>query len=872
MPLEFAHPKWLMALLLLLVLVWGSRYTLVDFPAVQRRISLVLRGTILVLLVFVLAGTHCRTRSSEQGIVFLFDQSRSIGPAETEKGLDYLQAVRDRLPRKKREPLVLPFASTPGVPCPLSVFLERAGDERDKRSWRDGTDPEAALEVALSLVPSGFLPHIVVLSDGRETAGNLLATAAEREVAISTVLLGDSREPEVYLAALELPSQVRRGEPFHLDIHIRSNVRAEGTVTLRRDSTVLVEEKKKLEIGENVFRFKQSVEEPGETEFSASVQTDPDTIQGNNRATRLLSVVGSPRVLVLERDPDSIRYFVSSLREQAIAVQVRTPEDMPETPEDWNRFDAVILSNVPATDWTLDRMDLIRTYLLDSGGGVIMLGGEHSFGLGGYHKTPIEEILPVRCDFEQEKEKPALAMALVIDRSGSMGGQKMELAKDAAKSAIELLSPKDFATIIAFDHESHLVRPMQSLSEKKSILSGIATIEAAGGTNLYPALEEAREQLIPVAAKLKHVILLTDGHSAPGDFEGIVRRMVDHLITVSTIGVGEADNELLEIIAALGKGRHYACEDPREIPQIFAMETVTAGKSALQEIPFVPVLIKPTEVLSEIAPDSFPPLLGFVMTRSKPTASLILATDTGDPLLAWWQYGLGVSVAFTSDVKSRWGAEWLTWPDYAKFWTQVVRHAMRKQGPLGTEFRVRQDGKNVRFFLDLFDRADRFVDQASGLVEFVFPDGSRRVIPLSPSAPGRYEGTWDDFGALVTDRDERQAVPGIGRSIPPGLYRFRTLLKLEDRILVDRTRALAIDYPEEWALRPVDEGFLKTLAESTGGRYRPSPEELLHEDTYRTVERFVPLRNWFLALAAIFLVFDVLFRRIDLTRFLEGRR
>ena len=187
-------------------------------------------------------------------------------------------------------------------------------------------------------------------------------------------------------------------------------------------------------------------------------------------------------------------------------------------------------------------------------------------------------------------------------------------------------------------------------------------------------------------AKLKHVIILTDGISAArrlrGDRPGDGRRP-DHLSRRWRWGATPIQH-LLEEIARLGNGRFYVADDPAQVPQIFAKETVTASKSAINEQPFSPAVVRPTQVLSEIRLDEAPFLLGYVVTRPKPTAEVILATESGDPLLAWWRYGLGMSVAFTSDAKARWAAEWLSWPQFGQFWAQVVRHALRKAEAKGT--------------------------------------------------------------------------------------------------------------------------------------------------------------------------------------------
>jgi uncharacterized membrane protein len=543
---------------------------------------------------------------------------------------------------------------------------------------------------------------------------------------------------------------------------------------------------------------------------------------------------------------------------------------MPDSLADLQNYELLILSNVPATALTHRQMEIARTYVQDLGGGLIMLGGDQSFGLGGYYKTVLEEILPVRSDFEKEKEKPSLAMILVIDKSGSMGGEKMEMAKEAAKSAVELLGPSDKIGVIAFEGDTFWVSDVQSASAKGKVLDDISRVEAGGGTVMYPAMEEAFNALQGTVAKLKHVIILTDGISAPGDFDGISQSMAAARITVSTVGVGDdADNRLLEEIARVGQGRHYVATDPASLPQIFAKETVTASKSAINEQPFIPQLVRPTQALADINVEASPFLLGYVMTRPKPTGELILASEKGDPLLAWWRYGLGMTVAFTSDAKSRWAAEWLTWPGYSKFWAQVIRHAMRKQEARGIVVQVEPkttgdtaaltsergtdlksvppsqsnpSNRKALVTVDAIDPAGRFLNQAETELTVIDPHLGNHKVVMTQTAPGRYVA---EFATPVS-----------------GAYHLELTQKHQGKVLYQQSRGLMIGYADELRLRPTNEDLLKSIAQVSGGKYDPSPEDIF-APTDLTAPRATPMWPYLVMLALSIFVIDVALRRID---------
>ena len=825
MSLESTEPHYLIGLALILLLIGAYRHSLVDFSRRQRLFSLAIRTIILSLIVFALAGLTIIQPTHQTMIVLLADQSRSIDSAAAKVRDQFIEQCRQTIPPEYFGGVVA-FGTA------------------------DSTDIAAAFPSTLAKIPPNYVPHLVLISDGNETRGDLLATAARSGAIVSAIALPSSSDPEVQVADFKMPQHVRQGEPFYLDVVIQSNIDTEAVLSIFTGPFKLLEESKSLRIGENVFRFRQTMDNQRQQEFTVTVNARQDTILDNNRLTGLVFAEGKPRVLIVESEPRTIRDLASALRAQEVTVEVRPSEGFPKTLEDFNNFEAVILSNVPATALSNNQMNLLRFYVSDLGGGLMMLGGDQSFGLGGYHKTPVEEILPVQCDFKKEQEKPSLAMALVIDRSGSMGGQKMELAKDAAKAAVELLTPQDFVSVIAFDHEPYVISPMQSTAITSSILSAISTIEAAGGTSIHPALVEGYEQLRRIPARLKHVILLTDGFSAPGDFEGITRQFAQDQMTVSTIGVGESDNNLLQMIAEIGRGRHYACDDPQSIPQIFAKETITASKSAIREAPFMPIQITATTVLRQIDMDSAPPLLGYVITKPKPTAQFILATETGDPLLMWWRFGLGQTIAFTSDAKSLWGAEWIAWEHYGKFWTQVIRHAMR-QSAKGSLLEIEPYAGRLRVALDARDEAERFINEATGTATLIRPDLSKEEWALHQTAPGRYE---------VAIQIETTPLEEFQHSV----YFMQTELKLGGKVVGNQSRSVMARYLDELRIRPTNDTLLRQVAELTGGSYNASAEEIAQWQTSRTASQVVPLWSWLLTIAAILYVLDVLLRRVEI--------
>jgi Ca-activated chloride channel homolog len=737
------------------------------------------------------------------------------------------------------------------------------GTEQNKID-RSGTNIAAAIEAAAAAMPPDYVPRIVLLTDGNQTSGDALqaalATANRHQrrepIPITTVPLPTRDDPEVQLSAVRVPAEVRAGEPFHVEVIVDANHEDEGRIEVFRGGHKVLSERKRVTKGENRFRFPQSIQTERLAEYAARIsEFTQDTLLDNNSDSGLVFTSGTPRVLLIDSDPKQTQHLVLALQQEGIQVDARPPQGLPEDLSDLQNYELLALSNVPATALTQRQMELARTYVQDLGGGFLMLGGDQSFGLGGYFKTTLEDILPVRSDFEKDQEKPSLAMVLVIDRSGSMAGDKLEMAKAAGRAAAELLTAKDQLGVIVFDEAFAWTSEFQSAANQGRILDDIAGITIGGGTSMYPAMEEAHQTLTNAVAKLKHVIVLTDGISSPGDFEGLAQNMAAARITCSTVGVGDgAANELLATIARIAQGRHFVATNPSSLPQIFAKETLTASKAAVKEEPFLPQVMRPTSALAGIDFDSVPFLLGYVLTKPKATCELILASEQGDPLLAWWRYGLGTSVAFTSDANSRWAAEWLTWPEFSKFWAQVVRHAMRKNDAKGVTVEIQQRDRHSTITLDAIDASGRFLNQADGELTLIDPRFGQFKLPLPQIAPGRY----------VAEFETPQA----------GAYHLHVSQKSahDGPLLHQQSRGLSVRCSDELRLRPTNVELLKQVADATGGRFSPSASELFQRDIVgnahlagmrHDVQQTQPLGQKVLMLALVLFVADVALRRID---------
>ncbi len=839
MRVEWAEP-WMLLLAALGFFVWrwqvGSPSPLVGW---RRRVSAGLRLAILVCLVVALAEPRWFARTTLGHVTWLVDVSRSVG----EGGRDAARKLAEAAgagPAGTSQSWVS-FAGRAVASPDEEAALEVATAEVDG----DATDLAGAVQLAVATFPPDRTRTVVLVSDGVETAGDLAAQAAALRAAgvrVFSVPVRDRDQPEVVVRGVEAPSEVAEGEPFYVRGTIHSNRETAAEVDVFRDGVRVGTREVRLRRGVNTFETTQTVRGERTTEVAMVVRAEGDTLADNNQGAAQVRSSGSAKALILADDPDRARHLARALKSEGILLDVRPVTGVPTDLGELQNYDLVAIDNLPATDLSMRQMEILAAYVRDFGGGLLMLGGENSFGLGGYHRTPIEEVLPVRCDFQKEKETPSLGMVLVIDRSGSMGGDKIEMAKSAARAAVTLLSPRDYAGVAAFDNEAFWVADFQSAAGMAAIEQQISTLEAGGGTNMAPGMELALDALRLSSAKLKHVILLTDGISTPGPFEELAAQMVAERITLSTVAVGSgADAELLESLARRGNGRYYATDAPENIPQIFTRETMTASKSAIQDLPFLPVVARPAEFLSGIDFDSAPFLLGYVTTRAKPTAEQWLVTESGEPLLTTWRYGLGRVGAFASDARNRWGVEWLSWPQYGTFWAQTFRHLMRPGDLSGLPVTMTEEDGGWRLSVDAVDAVGRFLDGADAEAAVVGPTGDVRKVALERTAPGKLTGWWP-----ATER---------------GGYHAQITLEDANGPRGSQYVSGTIGYPRELLLEPPNVGLLGDVAAATGGKPDPDAADLFSKHPFALAAE-KELWPWCVGMALLLFVFDVAVRRL----------
>ncbi|HOU40364.1 MAG TPA: VWA domain-containing protein [Promineifilum sp.] len=881
--MSFTTPAALLLLLVLPAVAWLVWPTQPRRTAARPRprsgwLGLALRLLILALLILSLAGAQLVRAVDDLAVVFLVDASDSMSRESAAAAEAFVrEAVGDMGP-DDRAAVVL-FGANALVEQPLRHFGS-AGDLPPFASQpgRLNTNLAEALRLSLALLPAGTARRVVVLSDGAATTGDTPAAArlaAAAGVSIDTVYLPrPAAINEVILRDVVAPARVGQGETFRLEIAAESTTATTATLRVLGDEAVVYEEEVQLQPGANNFVVRLGAATPAFARYRVQLAPAPaaDTFPQNNELAAFTEITGQPRVLLVaavpaEDAPDEAAQLAAALAASGLTVERTTPAELSPALDDLADYAGVFLVNVNARDLSLRKMAALQAYVRDLGGGLTAIGGPDSFGMGGYFATPLEEALPVDMQIHDEERFPSVSLVLVIDRSGSMtaeegGVMKIQLAAEGAVRALELLNPGDEMTLIPVDEAADdIIGPVTTADRDSAIAQMRALGAGGGGIFVRTGLQAAAGVLASSDREVKHIVVLADGADAE-EKEGVpelIGELTAQGITVSMVSIGQGpDTPWLRQMAELGNGRFHLTNEAANLPQIFTQETAAIQRSYLVEERFFPAQVASSPILAGIR--ETPALYGYVATSAKATAQVALETPRADPLLALWQYGLGRSLAWTSDATGRWAQDWVRWGGFATFWNQAARWTFGNRGAGGLAASVRLDGERARLTVDAQDTGGAFLNDLTLSANVVSPSGETQTVALAPVAPGRYEGAFTPategayFIGVGTTADGQQtaADPAAG-----GLQ---------------TTAGWVLGYSPEYAALSSDPALLASLAAQTGGRALapagaggPGPA-VVFDHNLDAAPAGQPLWPWLTLAAALLLPLDVAARRLQLTR------
>jgi Ca-activated chloride channel homolog len=885
--LRFDHPEFLLLGLVLVPLLWFGWHALQTTDRLRRWTSLGLRTVLMLALTIVLAGPHKSKTHDHITVIGVLDISGSVqrfgnlpplseivkpdshtteqnqtepDAASHRSNIAYLRQWF-RLATRIKEPddrfgLVVFDGKASAISAPTKG---RYVDDNLDVSLAQGTNIADAVRLAIAMFPADTSKRIVLVSDGNETAGSVLDAVRQistsrnpantddqsrklTPIPIDVLPIAYNVTHDVQVARVEVPPTAQPGQTVPVRIILDAASPTRGRLTLRREgvpvdlngpqagSARIVE----LRAGQSVqlaqVQLGHTPINRFEAIFEAEKPTD-DVLPDNDRAEAFTATPSKGTALVINSRAGQVPNLLAQLLNNAgIPATAQMPAELPEDLLSLQNYDLVVLDNVAAAELSANQQQLLAKYVHDLGGGLIMAGGENSFGAGGWNGTPIEDVLPLELDPSKELRLPTAALVLVLDKSGSMnqpvaGARKsqQQIANEGAALAIESLRSDNLVGVVTFDSFAQIVIPLQPNDDSGKIADRVRGIRPEGGTNLGPGLSKAFDMLRDAKVDKKRVVCMSDGRSqSTEDLADLAKRMADAGVQVSSIAVGDdADHETLRQIAEQGGGEFYAVRDPRTLPRVLVDSVQIMNKPLIKEGPFIPQVLATGSTLTAGLTQS-PELAGLVITSSRPDPKITVEMlhPDGEPLLAHWQAGLGRAAAFTSNAPGTgaWAQRWVDWPTASTFWVQLARLISRPAFSQDAELLVAMQDDRLHITYDMLqfglETEAESVRKGYVQVEGVIykPDGTSAPIRLRQSAPGRYEAQADAslagnyIVALNPRQGTRQLSPAIGgasRSTGLEFRRYASNLALLEEI-IDTTRGRRLDVTDPAAANLFD--------------------------------------------------------------------
>ncbi len=753
-PIQFEHPLYLAGLAVCVPAVWLGLRSMGGLGPWRQRLAIALRVLVLAILVILLAGPLHAKKYKHLSVVTIIDRSQSVPLNLQQEALGYLNAVCKAKPKEDRIGVVYAGETALIRSLPNTSFSPVGGPAA---LAGDRTDLEGAVRMAMAVFPTDTAKRIVLMSDGNENVGDLRGAAKIAEankIPIDTLSLNYDHSREIMFERLIVPPNARTGQTISARCVLRSTGPATGKLLLEDNGTLIDLDPKSpglampvtLTPGLNVITVLLPVRSDGIHRFGVTFTPDDpktDTLAANNAGVGVTFISERGRIMVVDADGRSAGEIMKVLQGARINAEYRRVELFPSDLVDLMEYDSVLLVNTPNSGFSLAQQEMLVRYVHDIGGGLVMVGGPESFGAGGWIGSPVEEALPVVLDPPQKQQMPKGALALIMHSvempEGNYWGEQVAITAVRALSRLDLVGVMDYD----WGHGGCAwVYPLSPVGDKTAVISAIKKMQMGDMPDFAAGVILAYNALIKCDAGQKHIIIISDGDPSPPTYE-MLTKLKEAKITATGVAVyphSPADVQSLQRIAQATGGRFYHVTDPNKLPQIFIKETQVVRRPLIWEKTFNPRVIGPLSELTKGIELTPPALDGYVLTaEKKELVENVMNSPEGDPILASRQYGLGKTVAFTSDASSRWAKNWLGWSKFNQFWEQVVRWSMRSGESPNFQVSTDLDGRRATVQVDVTGPESGFSNFLDIRGVVVDPGMKNVAVRLQQVGPGRYQ-------------------------------------------------------------------------------------------------------------------------------------
>ncbi len=818
--MTFLHPVFLLTILLPLA------YGFYRWNRASRKTALALKVLSFCAIGIALAEPVATMPETKTGVVVLVDTSASISDDDLAREQSLVAAMSRAAGSNFLR--IIPFTSQ----------ARELKPEEAQQNWRfertaneqQGTNLEAAIREGISAIPAGRIPRLVLISDGKENEGSSARAIAQVErlgIPVDAFTLGGRQEGGLQLLSVSVPRQGYAAEQIPIDLAVKSARASSAVVSLRAEGKLIGQNQVELQPGINQVHVRSRINAAGATTISGQItEAGGGSVQFEQALT-----LKRAQVLYLSQDsPSADANLLKALAEAQFDVKT----SIDESAKSLNGTQLVVLNNLDLQTLSPSLKQRLEEHVKD-GGGLLLIGGEKQVYKDRKQQDALDRALPA--DLAPPRTPEGTCVALIIDKSSSMEGRKIDLARLSAVGVVDHLRPIDLIGVLIFDNSYQWAVPIRRSEDKSLIKRLISGITPDGGTQIAPALAEAYRRVLAAPAAYKHIVLLTDGISEEGDSLELSKEALAHQVTISTVGLGQDVNRsYLDRVANLSGGQSYFLNEPQGLEQILLKDVLQYTGSTAVEKPLKALVDRKAEVLEGTAIETAPALRGYARFAAKPTAETVLSInqEKKDPLYVRWQYGLGRAAVFSSDAKSRWASDWLNWPGFDRFWINVTRDLLPHSNAV--EAVAHFDSANNDLVVDYHLGREAEKGVTIPAIYVLGPRGFRKPINVAEAAAGSYHGRLH-----------------IGEQ--RGLFRIRPLTDspLFPEVGFYREQEETLDYGSNPAL-------LQQIANLSGGQLNPAPP-----DVFRSGGRYLPViwRLWpaFLGLAIVLTVAELILRK-----------
>lgn len=855
------------AFFLLIFTVWMWWMHIGGYSGLSRRrsvVSLIARLSLAGLFVILIAEPRAVRTSDVLSVVYAVDTSDSVGES-TDESLKFVSETVQNKPPSDEAGLII-FGRNAAVELPPRKIFPFEG-VLNSRIGRDATNLETSLSLAAAMLPAESRGRIVLVSDGTETAGNLSEILNElkaRGISVDVLPIDYKYDDEVWVERLELPRHIKLGEPYRASVVLSSLKTGSGNLVLRENGEIIDEQKIDFTEGKNSYAFQNiTVQQAGYYEYSATIEVadGKDHLRQNNTVLNYLFVEGEGKVLIVTDPAGDTRDWEKleeTIQEGERATEVISAYEFKSDTLQLMPYDCIVFCNVGADAFNSVQLQAMHNAVDDLGIGFLMVGGPNSFGPGGYHRTVIEDALPVSMDITKKKVLPKGALVIVLHTCEFPEGNTW--GKRITKQAIKVLGAHDEVGVLVYGigGEDWLF-PLSSASEYEKFLPKINSASIGDMPSFASTMQKGLDGLKKSDAAAKHMIIISDGDPQPPPVE-LIKQFVDEQVSVSMVAIfphGGAEISKMRSIADVTGGRYYFPSDPALLPSIFIKEAKTLKRSMIQNTPFVPESGPfPSTIMKGIRVAE---LGGYVLTTAKDRAEVVLVTPPKqgdikdgedpeiDPVLVTWKYGLGTAAAWTSDLSANWGKNFLATQTFRPFVKQLLTKVSRVNRKAHLRMWTYTSGNQGTIIIEDFHPEEAFLEvtaQVSG------PRNRTETVQLKQIGPRRYQATVDLWGK--------------------GRYQAMSVGVSGDR--TDRAHGgFIVPYSPEYLRFRSNPIVLKEIAKKTGGQFfedGPPKADEIYLKNREPKKSSRPIFDWFLIALVCLIPIDVAVRRVQIDFYL----